>query len=250
LPSILPRVERTGARLENSAAMSDWINDRTSPVPASASTAARRETRPTAWSLVVPVKGGEGAKSRLRAPEGVDRIALARALALDTVVAAAQAVRADHVVVVTSDAEVSRGVRELGVHVLRDPGQGLDAAARAGLATVEVGHPAAVLLGDVPAVRAADLRTALVSAKAYDCWFVPDAEGTGTVLLGASDASSMRPRFGAGSAARHEAEGHVRLDLDVARLRRDVDDEASLGEALRLGVGRHTAALLAHVIGL
>jgi 2-phospho-L-lactate/phosphoenolpyruvate guanylyltransferase len=230
--------------------MSDWINDRTSLEPASASTAARPETRPSAWSLVVPVKGGVGAKSRLRAPDGVERTALARALALDTVVAAAEAVMADHVVVVTSDAEVSRSVRELDVQVIRDPGRGLDAAARTGLAAVDVGHAAAVLLGDVPALRAADLRAALIVAKAYDYWFVPDAEGTGTVLLGASDASSVRPRFGSGSAARHEAEGHIRLDLDLPRLRRDVDDEVSLGEVLRLGVGRHTAALLAHVIGL
>ena len=230
--------------------MSDWINDRTSRVPASASTAGRGQLRPTAWSLVVPVKGGEGAKSRLRAPEGVDRIALARALALDTIVAAAEAVGADHVVVVTSEAEMSQSVRALGVHFLRDPGEGLNAAAGAGLAAFDAGQAAAVLLGDVPALRAADLRAALVSATAYACWFVPDAEGNGTVLLGSSEASSVRPRFGSGSAARHEAEGHVRLDLDLPRLRRDVDDEASLGEALRLGVGRHTAALLAHVIGL
>ena len=78
--------------------MSDWINDRASRVPASASTAAQHETRPAAWSLVVPVKGGEGAKSRLRAPDGVDRIALARALALDTVAAGIEAIGADHVV--------------------------------------------------------------------------------------------------------------------------------------------------------
>jgi 2-phospho-L-lactate guanylyltransferase len=230
--------------------MSDWINDRTSGAPTSASTRARPETGLTAWWLVVPVKGGEGAKSRLRAPDGVDRIALARALALDTVVAAAEAVGADHVVVVTSDQEVSRTIRELDVAVVPDRGQGLDAAARAGLAAVTVGHAAAVLLGDVPALRAIDLRAALVSAQSYDCWFVPDAEGTGTVLLGGNDASSVRPRFGSGSAARHEAEGNVRLDLDLARLRRDVDDEASLSEALRLGVGRHTAALLAHVVDL
>ena len=119
--------------------MSDWINDRTSRGPASGSIAARRQTRPMAWSLVVPVKGGEGAKSRLRAPAGVDRIALARSLALDTILAAVEAVGADRVVVVTSDAEVSRSIRGLGVHVLDDPGQGLNAAAREGLAAVGAG---------------------------------------------------------------------------------------------------------------
>lgn len=222
--------------------MSDWINDRTS-----------RDHAPTsvgAWYVVVPVKGGPDAKSRLRAPDGVDRLVLARALALDTVMAAGEAVGDGHVVVVTSDQDVVASVRELPARTLPDPGEGLNAAVRAGLAAVPPGHPAAALLGDVPALRAADLRTALATADGYERWFVPDAEGTGTVLLGARDATSLRPRFGSGSAARHEADGLVRLDLALDRLRRDVDDTAALGEALRLGVGPSTAALLAHLIGL
>ena len=222
--------------------MSDWVNDRT-----------LRDHAPTAagtWRVVVPVKGGPGAKSRLRAPDGVDRVVLARALALDTVTAAVEAVGPDHVVVVTSDRDVVAAVRGFGARTLPDPDQGLNGAVRAGLAAVPSGHPAAVLLGDVPALRAADLRTALATADGYEGWFVPDAEGTGTVLLGAREATSLRPRFGSGSAARHEADGHVRLDLALERLRRDVDDAASLGEALRLGVGPSTAALLAHLIGL
>jgi 2-phospho-L-lactate/phosphoenolpyruvate guanylyltransferase len=222
--------------------MSDWINDRTSrghaPTPAGA------------WRVVVPVKGGPDAKSRLRAPDGVDRLELARALALDTVSAAVDAVGAGHLVVVTSDPDVVASVQGLAVSTLPDPGEGLNGAVRAGLASVPPDHPAAVLLGDVPALRAADLRTALATADGYEGWFVPDAEGTGTVLLGGRRARSLRPRFGSGSAARHEADGHVRLDLALERLRRDVDDADSLGEALRLGVGPSTAALLAHLIGL
>ena len=175
---------------------------------------------------------------------------LARALALDTVTAAVEAVGEGHVVVVTSDHDVVASVQGLPARTLPDPGEGLNAAVRAGLAAVPPGHPAAVLLGDVPALRAADLRTALATADGYEGWFVPDAEGTGTVLLGAREATSLRPRFGSGSAGRHEADGLVRLDLALDRLRRDVDDAASLGEALRLGVGPSTAALLAHLIGL
>lgn len=222
--------------------MSDWINDRTARVrpPATSST----------WRVVVPVKGGPDAKSRLRAPDGVDRLVLARALALDTVVAAAEAVGPEQVVVVTSDAEVTSAVTQLGARTEPDPGGGLNAAVQAGLATIPSDRPAAVLLGDVPALRAVDLHAALTAADGTDCWFVPDAEGTGTVLLGAREASTARPQFGAGSAARHEAAGYVRLAVDLDRLRRDVDDEASLGEALRLGVGPNTAALLAHLIGL
>lgn len=222
--------------------MSDWINDRTP---------GDRITGPaTAWRVVVPVKGGPEAKSRLRAPDGVDRLQLARALALDTVAAAVTAMGAANVVVVSSDDDVIAAVGQVGARALPDPGRGLDEAVRAGLDVVPADQPAAVLLGDVPALRVADLRAALRSAEALDRWFVPDAEGTGTVLLGARTAAAVQPRFGAGSAARHEAAGHRRLEVDLERLRRDVDDEASLGEALRLGVGPHTAHLLAHLIGL
>jgi 2-phospho-L-lactate guanylyltransferase len=36
----------------------------------------------------------------------------------------------------------------------------------------------------------------------------------------------------------------VRLDLDLPTLRSDVDDDTSLREAARLGVGPHTSAVL------
>lgn len=222
--------------------MSDWINDRTSRL--------RAPAPPGTWNVVIPVKGGPDAKSRLRAPDGVDRLVLARALAIDTVTAAAEAVGPHHVVVVTSDAEVLEAVAPVGVGRVDDPGRGLNEAVHAALGDLPSDQPAAVLLGDVPALRPPDLRAALVAGDACDRWFVPDAEGTGTVLLGARTAATVRPAFGSGSAGRHESGGSTRLALDLERLRRDVDDEASLGEALRLGVGPNTAALLAHLIGL
>jgi 2-phospho-L-lactate guanylyltransferase len=222
--------------------MSDWINDRTS--------GRRAAAAPGTWHVVIPVKGGPDAKSRLRAPDGVDRLVLARALALDTVTAAAEAVGPGHLVVVTSDAEVLEAVAPLGVATLADPGRGLNEAVHVAVGDLPPDQPAAVLLGDVPALRPPDLRAALAAGDAVERWFVPDAEGTGTVLLGAHAATAVRPAFGSGSATRHESDGSTRLPLDLERLRRDVDDEASLGEALRLGVGPHTAALLAHLIGL
>ena len=68
------------------------------------------------------------------------------------------------------------------------------------------------------------------------------------MLLATRSLRRLVPRFGAGSAAAHEREGAVCLDLPLPSLRRDVDDEESLREALLLGVGRQTAALLAHLI--
>jgi 2-phospho-L-lactate guanylyltransferase len=77
--------------------------------------------------------------------------------------------------------------------------------------------------------------------------FVPDAEGTGTVLLAALTAAAMRPAFGPGSARAHRAAGAHPLDVDLPRLRRDVDTPADLRTAIALGVGPRTRAALAEL---
>ncbi len=205
------------------------------------------------WVVVVPVKGGPLAKSRLRAPDGVDHARLATALALDTVTAAVGAVGAHHVVVVTSDAEIDAAVRGLGVVVEADPAEGLDAAVLAGAAravTLPGAEDArvAALLGDLPCLRADDLLAALAACEEVEAAVVPDADGVGTVLLSARSGDRLHPRFGGPSARAHERGGARRLDLDLPRLRRDVDDETSLRAALCLGVGTATATLLAHLL--
>ncbi len=208
--------------------------------------------RAVGWRLVVPVKGGPLAKSRLRVPDGVDHPALASALALDTLDAAAEGLGGpSHLVVVTSDPDVGGYAAAAGSRVLADPGSGLNGAVQAGLDDVARStptQPVAVLLGDIPALRPDELVRALAAASAHPAAFVADAEGTGTVLLTALLAGTVTPHFGAGSAAAHERGGHVPLDGDLPGLRRDVDDEESLRTALCLGVGTHTARLLAHLI--
>ena len=83
------------------------------------------------WAVVVPVKDGSSAKSRLADPA---RPALATAFALDTIMAALATVGVERVVVVTSDPVVATLVRALDpgdrvVDLVPDPGVGLDAAA-------------------------------------------------------------------------------------------------------------------------
>jgi 2-phospho-L-lactate guanylyltransferase len=205
-------------------------------------------TAAPAWHLVVPVKGGTAAKSRLHPPPGVRREDLALALASDCLAACGAGMPAGRLLVVTSDARAAEVAQGVGAVVVPDPGDGLDAAVRAGVALVVSAAgpraPVAVLLGDLPALRAGDLTAALGAAAAYPLAVVPDAHGEGTVLLTALEADRLVPRFGAGSAARHEAGGHHRLDLDLPRLRTDVDDDTSLGAAVRLGVGPASAAVL------
>ncbi len=202
------------------------------------------------WHLVLPVKGGPSAKSRLvGAP--VDRRLLASAFALDCVASAVATPGVTTVVVVCDDPRMAEDVAALGGRAVAEsrPGAGLLDAIRDGVASLPPGAPAAVLLADVPAVRPEDLRRCLAAAElALEAGsrqaFVPDAEGTGTVLLAAARSDRLAPRFGPASARAHAADGAARLDLDLPRLRRDVDSWQALQHAATLGLGPRTAAVL------
>ncbi|WP_192498562.1 2-phospho-L-lactate guanylyltransferase [Ornithinimicrobium pratense] len=205
------------------------------------------------WSLVVPVQDASRAKSRLEPPRPLTRPDLARAVARDTLEQVCRALPPGQVTVVTSDPAASRVALDLGARVVSDPGRGLNAAIRAGLtaarAAAEASAPIqlpvgwAVLLGDLPALKAHELVVALAACATHAAAVVPDADGTGTVLL-TSTTKPPEPQFGPGSAARHQQLA-ARLELDLLGLRRDVDTATDLASALELGVGRHTARALA-----
>lgn len=219
---------------------------------------------PTAlWTLVLPVQRGDRAKSRLLVP-GVEHAALARAIALDCLAAVRSCPAVRHRIVVTSDEVVAAAATAAGDVVISDdearPGAGdangpgpdhtggLGAALGAGLAHAERRYGdgrVAVLLADLPALTPGDLQIALAAARHHRLAFVADADGTGTVLLAGRARGPMPFAFGPGSAARHQSLGAVRLDLDLARLRRDVDTLQDLRSAAVLGLGPHTRVLLA-----
>lgn len=196
------------------------------------------------FTVVIPVKGGTNGKTRLVAP-GLDRRALARAMALDTIDAARAS--GHEVVVVTGDAELAASVRLLGVRVCDEgDARGLEAAVAVGIDSIDAGKPRAVLLGDVPALRPDDLAAALTLASAHPRAVVSDAEGTGSTLVTAAPGEPWTSAFGDGSHARHVALGCFALEIpDASTLRRDVDTEAQLHAAAELGLGPRTAALLA-----
>lgn len=208
------------------------------------------------WTVVLPLKGGSSAKSRLGAPS-----ALATAIALDCLHAVLASELVSAVVVVTPDPVLATEAGSAGALVRAEsvPGAGLPAALGDGLAGVS--GRCAVLLGDLPALRSQDLSAALrqagqvlttglttardgVQSPPPRMAFVPDADDTGTVLLAALSAGAMIPRFGPGSASAHESVGAVRLDVDLPRLRRDVDTPSDLRAAMALGVGPRTLAVL------
>lgn len=208
------------------------------------------------WTVVVPVKAAELGKTRLSGTlTAADRVALVRAMACDTLTAAVGADPVARVVVVTGDAAVARAALALtgaDVEVLGEPVPGgLDAAVTAGVARARELAPddgVAVLLGDLPALRADELAALLDAASATARAFVADATGSGTSVLTARRGADLRPHFGAGSAAAHEREGHVRLDVTAGSgARQDVDVAGDLEAVARLGVGPCTREVLARV---
>jgi 2-phospho-L-lactate/phosphoenolpyruvate guanylyltransferase len=200
-----------------------------------------------AWTVVIPVKRTEIAKSRLAAAYPRHRQALARAFAVDTTAAALRADGVAEVVVITDDEEVAEQVADLGARVVPDePDAGLNPALdhAADLAT-RFGHGVAALSADLPALRPDELAAALREC-AQRRSFVADAAGTGTTLLGVPGGGPLDPRFGRDSAAAHLVSGAAPVDLDdIDSVRRDVDTAADLAAAARLGVGRRTTAVLA-----
>lgn len=198
------------------------------------------------WTVVVPVKAADVGKSRLDGA-AADRVELARAIALDTIEAAAAAATVARVLVVTADPEVARVAGGMAnVEVLPDPDAvGLDAAVAAGAAAAGVDAARAALLGDLPALHPAELDAALVASADVERGLVADAEGTGSTLVTARPGAVWVSAFGEDSAERHRLLGCV--DLDVPQdtgLRRDVDTPEQLAAARVLGLGSRTAALV------
>ncbi len=206
------------------------------------------------WSVLVPVKRLGAAKSRLDLPPA-ERAALARAMAVDTLVAVLATRGVDRLVVVSGEDSLRGALHErAGAHGsvdervtwVDDPGAGLSEAIDRGIGLLAAtsGGASAILLGDLPALRPVELDEALSAGAGHRRAMVADTEGVGTTLLTALRAEDLRQHFGPGSRLAHEQAGHVVLDGTWPTLRRDVDTAADLDAAILLGVGRGTAEVL------
>jgi 2-phospho-L-lactate guanylyltransferase len=196
------------------------------------------------WSLVIPVKRVENAKTRL-ALDVEARAALAVAMAVDTVAAAIASAPVAAVVVVTDDVRARNALKDLDVTIVADaPDAGLNAALAHGAASAPTTSVAA-LSSDLPALRADDLSLVLDQATRYEQAVVADLPGTGTTLLCASSAVVFRPRFGVASLAAHLSAGATDLtSIAPESLRRDVDTVDGLRAAVALGIGPATRRAL------
>lgn len=189
----------------------------------------------------MPVKGLEDAKSRLSV--GPRRADWALAFAGDTVRAALDSPGIRDVIVITDDERVRTelGASGLAIHYAADGGGGLNGClARTADACA---GPVVMMLGDLPSLTGSAVQAFLDFAEHNPVSFVADAHGTGTTML--AEHPRITPRFGERSRAAHAAAGYAEFAGAPGRLRRDVDDDIDLWDAVRLGVGPATAALLA-----
>lgn len=206
---------------------------------------------PRCWSVVVPVKPLDRAKSRLHELPASLRAELVLAMAVDTVAAAVGCASVAAVYVVTDDPVVGRAVLGLGAVVVPDvPDAGLNPALEYGGTVANQGRPdcgVAALAADLPALTPAGLEAALAEAGRHPRALVSDGRG-GSTLLTAGIGLPLKPAFGEGSEGRHIRGGAVALRLTGAEgLQIDVDTAADLAAAAVLGLGARTRAVLASV---
>jgi 2-phospho-L-lactate guanylyltransferase len=189
---------------------------------------------PFSWTVLLPVKVLARAKSRLAVLAGDRRRELALALAADTVAVVLACPAVARVVVVTSDPVAGPLLAALGAVVVPDepagrgvpdganglgdlgPQDQLNAALRHGAAVASRRWPGtglAALTADLPALRPAELATALRAAAGHAV-FVPDAAGVGTTLYAVPSGGDFLPLFGGASRARHAASGAAEIDID------------------------------------
>jgi len=203
----------------------------------------------TPATAIVPVKALDLAKSRLALPPG-ERRQLALAFATDTLDALLACPDVAGVVVITADPDVAALAVARRAHVVPDRTDSLDAAiadavARSGMPSAHL--PATSVLiapADLPCLRPADVTEVLRLAAGHPAAFVPDRSGAGTTLTLFAAGQRVVTGYGADSAARHTGMGLYAVPAPPLRARHDVDTVADLREAVALGVGAATAAVL------
>jgi 2-phospho-L-lactate guanylyltransferase len=188
--------------------------------------------------VIIPVKSFSLGKQRLTgAIDDAQRFRLGRALAGHVAEVVEEAGLLS--LFVTDDPEVVAWSTSMGFPSLPDPGQGLDAAASAGVEWANQSQSRWVVLhADLPLIRAADLHALLDTNTDV---IAPSTDG------GTSAISAQHPMdfaFGPGSFHRHL--GRLDSPVIVARtgLLLDVDSPSDLAAALQHTRGRWIAEVL------
>jgi 2-phospho-L-lactate/phosphoenolpyruvate guanylyltransferase len=215
---------------------------------------------------LLPVRGPDGAKSRLAAL-GPDARARIVAFLLDRALALCGATPALRWWVLSDDRGVLRRAAEAGLGTLEDEAPGLNGAVAAALRRLAAAGAASatILPGDVPLATSDDVDAILAAGRRAQVVVVPSRDG-GTNALHLRPPTALDPGFGPGSCTLHLRRATARglsaellrlprLELDVdnpddvaaldgvgpSRTRRDLEERPSSPPAPaagRLGLGR------------
>lgn len=190
--------------------------------------------------IIVPHRGLAEAKTRL-APvlDDAEREALARRL-LEQVLRVAHEACGDVVVITPSEALeplVTAAVARLVVQRGMGLNAGLEQARRE--ATADGVTTLVVLHGDLPNLRAVDVRALIEAIPEVGVAIAPDRAGSGTNALALRPPDAIGFRFGIGSFAEHRAEAEAAgvplVEVHRPGLAFDLDTPADLARWIELG---------------
>lgn len=180
--------------------------------------------------VIIPIKSfamGKGRLSGVVDPE--TRARLSRALAGH--VAATMATTGRTPFVVTGDSEVATWAEASGYMTINDPGEGLSAAARAGvLLAMDRSEPWLVLHSDLPWLTADDIEAVARPLEQGRAVIAPSSDG-GTSAIGSR--GSFAFHFGPASFHRHLADLEDPLVVARSGLLLDIDAPADLRAATK-----------------
>ncbi|MFI5028629.1 MAG: 2-phospho-L-lactate guanylyltransferase [Solirubrobacterales bacterium] len=211
-------------------------------------------------TAILPAKRFDKAKRRLAA--GLDderRRAVVAAMLGDVLGAIAEARAIERTIVVSGDPEAQELAAAVGAEIVPDPAEeGHVEAALAGIARAEVAGAGCVVLlpGDCPMLDPRELDRLLTGVPKNYVAIVPDRHGEGTNALVLAPPSAIRPAFGEGSRARHEAAareaGVPFATEELASLALDLDTPADLVALTRelAKPGHGAAARTAGALGI
>ena len=194
--------------------------------------------------MIVPVRAVSSAKTRLH-DLGPLRPSLAESFLFDVLEALARTESVTTILIAGPQAPDTPGVELAAVEWLDTGAAGLNEAIVAAESAARTrGHVRiAVVVGDLPCARSADVDAVLVAACAHPRAYVVDHSGNGTTML-MTTGSALAPEFGTESAARHRRSGAVPLDATI-RVRLDVDTPTDVALAMVYGVGQFTTTVRA-----
>lgn len=197
-------------------------------------------------TAIVPIKRFGAAKSRLgEVLDRGDRNRLVEAMLADVLAELGRSIQLERTIVVSGEPAAARAAEMATAALLPDPDDAghSEAAARGVRAALAASVDCVALLpGDCPLLRAAELDEALAALGPPVAVVIPDRHGSGTNGLLLSPPDAITPAFGPGSRERHldlarraRVEARVAeipslaLDLDTA------DDLRELNRRLRAG---------------